>query len=58
MKILSQASNKLKKWFKSDISLYRISREVGVTWPTVRNWKKGVHKISYASAKKIMEVEL
>jgi DNA-binding transcriptional regulator YiaG len=58
METIDLATSKFKKWRKSNITIYRIAKELGITWPTVKRWENGDHEISYEYAKKILDTEI
>lgn len=52
------AINKVRKWRKNDISIYRIAKELGVVWVTVKRWLDGTAHPSYQISKTIIETEI
>ena len=53
-----EAITKIKKWRKQGISIYRIAKEIGVVWVTVKRWLDETAEPSYDAVKKIMETEI
>lgn len=47
----------VKKFNQEGMSVYRISKEIGVSWITVKRWFEGIHKPSYAACVAIEALE-
>jgi len=52
------AVKKVRMWRKREISIYRIAKEVGVVWITVKRWTVGSSKPSFRITKMILETEI